>query len=61
MSVRVQEGHPLCPFRYVARCRSDLMLYGSNFEQEGDIDSWLEFALHEASESRESREYVVRV
>jgi len=33
--------------RYVARCRSDLMLYGSNFEQEGDIDSWLEFALHE--------------
>jgi len=32
------------------------MLYGSNFEQEGDIDSWLEFALHEA---RESREYVV--
>ena len=35
------------------------MLYGSNFEQEGDIDSWLEFALHEARESRESREYVV--
>lgn len=34
--------------RYVARCRSDLALYGSNFSEEGDIDEWLEFSLHEA-------------
>jgi len=33
--------------RYVARCRSDLALYGSNFSEEGDIDEWLEFDLHE--------------
>ena len=50
------EIHPDAPstpqlLRYVARCRSDLALYGSNFSEEGDIDEWLEFALHEARES----------
>lgn len=43
------------PPRYVARCRSDLTLYGSNFNQEGDIDVWLEFALHEAGVTKWTR------
>jgi len=33
--------------RYVARCRSDTFLYGKGFDDEGKIDTWLEFCTHE--------------
>lgn len=38
--------------RYAARSRPDLALYGSSFDEECDIDSWLDFALHEAARNR---------
>lgn len=33
--------------RYVARCRADTGLYGSSFDDEGQIDTWMEFSSHE--------------
>ena len=33
--------------RFVARCRADTSLYGTCFDDEGQIDSWLEFCTHE--------------
>lgn len=33
--------------RYVARCRADTALFGKSFDDEGSIDSWLEFCTHE--------------
>lgn len=33
--------------RYVARCRADTCLYGKCFDDEGAIDTWLEFCTHE--------------
>lgn len=33
--------------RYVARCRQDSALYGKSFNDQGEIDTWLEFCLHE--------------
>lgn len=33
--------------RYVARCRGDTYIYGKCFDDEGQIDTWLEFCTHE--------------
>eukprot|EP00443_Scrippsiella_acuminata_P029731 CAMPEP_0115189894 /NCGR_PEP_ID=MMETSP0270-20121206/11748_1 /TAXON_ID=71861 /ORGANISM="Scrippsiella trochoidea, Strain CCMP3099" /LENGTH=395 /DNA_ID=CAMNT_0002603095 /DNA_START=22 /DNA_END=1206 /DNA_ORIENTATION=- len=33
--------------RYVARCRADTSLYGKSFDDECQIDTWLEFCTHE--------------
>jgi len=33
--------------RYVARCRADTSLYGKCFDDECQIDTWLEFCTHE--------------
>lgn len=33
--------------KYIARCRADTSLYGNSFDEEGAIDTWLEFCLHE--------------
>jgi len=33
--------------RYVARCRADTALYGKCFDDEGQIDTWMEFCTHE--------------
>merc|ERR1719444_678293 len=33
--------------RYVARCRADTDLYGRCFDDEGRIDTWMEFCTHE--------------
>jgi len=33
--------------RYVSRCRADTDLYGRSFDDEGQIDTWLEFSTHE--------------
>merc|ERR1719162_452869 len=33
--------------RYIARCRADTALYGKCFDDEGQIDTWLEFCTHE--------------
>jgi len=33
--------------RYVARCRADTTLYGKCFDDEGQIDTWLEFSTYE--------------
>merc|ERR1712216_699049 len=33
--------------RYVARCRADTSLYGNNFDDEGQIDTWMEFSTYE--------------
>mmetsp|Transcript_34114 Transcript_34114/g.78760 ORF Transcript_34114/g.78760 Transcript_34114/m.78760 type:complete len:316 (+) Transcript_34114:72-1019(+) len=33
--------------RYVAKSRADTGLLGSNFEEEGEVETWLEFGLHE--------------
>jgi len=33
--------------RYVARCRADTGLYGNSFEDEGQIDTWMEFSTYE--------------
>ncbi|CAJ1414764.1 unnamed protein product [Effrenium voratum] len=33
--------------RYVARSRGDLGLYGDSFDEEGSVDTWLDFCLHE--------------
>jgi len=33
--------------RYIARCRADTSLYGKSFDDEGKIDTWMEFCTHE--------------
>mmetsp|Transcript_11885 Transcript_11885/g.27868 ORF Transcript_11885/g.27868 Transcript_11885/m.27868 type:complete len:388 (-) Transcript_11885:167-1330(-) len=33
--------------RYVARCRADTSIYGRCFDDEGQIDTWMEFCSHE--------------
>jgi len=33
--------------RYIARCRADTSLYGLNFDEEGKIDTWIDFCTHE--------------
>lgn len=33
--------------RYVSRCRSDTGIYGRTFDDEGQIDTWVEFSTHE--------------
>jgi len=33
--------------RYVARCRADTPLYGRSFDEEGQIDTWVEFCTHD--------------
>merc|ERR1719408_972763 len=33
--------------RYVARCRADTSLYGNSFDDEGQIDTWMEFSTYE--------------
>lgn len=33
--------------RYVARCRADTSLYGKCFDDEGQIDTWMEFCTYE--------------
>jgi len=33
--------------RYIARCRADTPLFGRGFNEEGQIDTWLEFCTHE--------------
>merc|ERR1719230_2500577 len=33
--------------RYVSRARADTSLYGNCFDDEGQIDTWLEFCTHE--------------
>jgi elongation factor 1-gamma len=33
--------------RYVARCRADTSLYGKSFDDEGQIDTWMEFCTYE--------------
>jgi len=33
--------------RYVARCRADTFIYGKSFDDEAQIDSWLELCTHE--------------
>jgi len=33
--------------RFVARCRADTSLYGNNFDEEGQIDTWMEFSTYE--------------
>eukprot|EP00411_Alexandrium_monilatum_P014053 CAMPEP_0175269774 /NCGR_PEP_ID=MMETSP0093-20121207/45034_1 /TAXON_ID=311494 /ORGANISM="Alexandrium monilatum, Strain CCMP3105" /LENGTH=482 /DNA_ID=CAMNT_0016564445 /DNA_START=60 /DNA_END=1508 /DNA_ORIENTATION=+ len=33
--------------RFVARCRADTPIYGKCFDDEGQIDTWLEFCTHE--------------
>jgi len=33
--------------RFVARCRADTGLYGNSFDDEGQIDTWMEFSTHE--------------
>ena len=41
-------GSQPCLSRYVARSRGDLGLYGDSFDEEGFVDTWLDFCLHEA-------------
>jgi len=33
--------------RYIARCRADTSLYGNSFDDEGQIDTWMEFSTYE--------------
>merc|ERR1719343_1050007 len=33
--------------RYLSRMRPDIGLYGQNFIESGEVDSWVEFSVHE--------------
>jgi len=33
--------------RYLAKCRADTSIYGTSFAEEGAIDTWMEFCIHE--------------